>query len=208
MPRVSVITPVYNSAPFLPATLKSVVEQSFSDFEHLLVIDAKSTDASAEIAHAAAKKDPRVRVVVHPENLGVAANRNRGIELARGEWLAFLDADDLWLPRKLEMQLELAESTGSRLLCSGYEIITPTGGPTGRKRIPPEQAGFGDLLAHNSVGCLTALVHREALGELRFDPSVLHEDYLLWLQLAERHGHFTGLAAVTAQYRLSPNSRS
>jgi teichuronic acid biosynthesis glycosyltransferase TuaG len=138
---VSVVIPCYNAAAFIAATIESVLAQTYRDVE-VIVVDDKSTDTSPEIVREYANRDPRVRLIVMKKNAGApAAPRNRGVADARGEWVAFLDADDLWHPRKLEYQMRaLFDSAAS--MCStmmwdllpGSPVVFPEpGAPQVRK---------------------------------------------------------------------------
>ena len=117
VPQLSVVIPCYNAAPFIAATLESVLSQTFHDFE-VLVMDDCSTDASRDVVRSIAARDPRVRLVELERNHGApAAPRNAGVQVARGRWVAFLDADDLWHPAKVELQLRALADTGATM-CS------------------------------------------------------------------------------------------
>ncbi len=109
-PTVSIITPAYNAERFLQATIDSVSEQTFGDFEHIIVDDCSQDRTASIIAEASA--DRRVRGHRIEQNSGVAAARNAGLELARGALICFLDADDRWLPGKLEQQVRFMNETG------------------------------------------------------------------------------------------------
>jgi GT2 family glycosyltransferase len=125
-PRASVVVTAYNGRRFLAETLESILAQTFTDFE-LLVIDDASSDDSPEIARAFARRDARVRLLVNERNLGISNTRNRGLELARGDYLAACDQDDLWLPEKLGRQVATLDAepdlvllaTGAKLLVDG-----------------------------------------------------------------------------------------
>lgn len=115
--HVSVIIPCFNAARFIAHTIESVLAQTYASFE-LIVVDDKSTDGSVEIVESYARTDPRVRLIRMPKNAGApAAPRNTGLAAAHGEWVAFLDADDLWHPRKLELQMQALNAHGA-LMCS------------------------------------------------------------------------------------------
>ena len=114
MPLVSIVTPVYNAARWLPETLASVRAQTLTDWEQILVDDS-STDNSFAIAETAAREDARLRLVCTAHNIGPSAARNLAIEVARGRFIAFLDADDLWLPEKLARSIEWLTSIRVRL---------------------------------------------------------------------------------------------
>jgi len=114
---VTVVVPCFNAARFIGTTIESVLAQSHRNLE-LLIVDDKSTDGSAEIVRSFALRDPRVKLIEMPRNTGApAAPRNTGVRAASGKWVALLDADDLWHPRKLEFQLAALERTGTQL-CS------------------------------------------------------------------------------------------
>lgn len=124
-PKISVIVPVYNTGEILRDTIDSVLNQTFSDFE-LILVDDGSIDVSRQICDEYKQKDPRV-FVVHQSNKGICAARNVGISLARGQYITFCDHDDLYLPQKLEKQYIIAERTGADIVNVGYEIISDNG---------------------------------------------------------------------------------
>ncbi len=122
MALVSVVVPVYNRANELKRALRSVLQQSYQDFEVVVVDDASTEDISGAVAELG---DSRIRVITKPVNEGAAAARNSGILAARGRWVAFLDSDDEWLPKKLEIQIGqlAARPNGARISCTGYVIL-------------------------------------------------------------------------------------
>lgn len=126
MPGISVIVPVYQAEGFLPACAESVMNQTFSDWE-LLLVDDGCTDGSPAICDGLAAADSRVRALHQPKNAGVSEARNRGLREARGEYIAFLDADDAFLPRALETLLELLERTGADSAGCAHLNVTPDG---------------------------------------------------------------------------------
>lgn len=204
-PRVSVIIPFHNEAATLGGALDSVAAQTVPDWEAVLVDDA-STDAGTELAAARAAADPRFRLLRLPQNGGVAAARNAGIAAARGRFIAFLDADDLWLPQKLARQLPVLEG-GVPLVCSAYARINPAGENLGVVR-PPLRFGHAQALNGNPVGCLTAIWDRDRFPHARMPDIPLHEDYAFWLSLLRNGDTGHGLQEVLAHYRVSPGSRS
>lgn len=206
-PMVSVIIPVYNAARYLEQTVQSVLKQSFANYEILLVDDG-STDGSKELLFRLQEADDRIRVLVNEENLGVALTRNRAIEESRGTFLAFLDADDLWLPEKLEKQLALAARTGADLLYSSYSFVDQDGQPCGRSFLARPCVDFDSMLLRNEIGCSTAMVRRSALGAHRFLESFYHEDYVLWMELLKDGCIAAGVPEILADYRILPGSRS
>jgi glycosyltransferase involved in cell wall biosynthesis len=130
-PTVSVVIPAYDRAGTIAAAIESVRNQSFRDLE-IIVVDDGSSDGTAEIAGLIAKNEPRLRVVSHPHNRGAQAARNTGILAARGEWIAFLDSDDVYYPESIEMRLDAARRTGLEIIHSACDAV----GPDGEKPFP------------------------------------------------------------------------
>ena len=148
MPLVSIITPVYNAAPWLRETLASVRAQTLTDWEQILVDDG-SSDNSVAIAEAAAKQDARFRLIRTPQNMGPSSARNLAIEAARGRFIAFLDADDYWEPHKLSRQLDLLERHPEvGLTAARYYEETP-GTPRVPLSYPP--APFFDRVVRETI---------------------------------------------------------
>jgi teichuronic acid biosynthesis glycosyltransferase TuaG len=205
-PAVSVVTPVWNAAATLAETVASVRAQSFADWEMLLVDDG-STDGSARLMARLAAEEPRIRVFAHATNLGAAAARNRAIREARGRWLAFLDADDLWRPEKLALQVGFMRAQGHPLTFTAYRRITADGRPLGTVR-PPASVTRAGLLRSNVIGCLTAIYDSEFFGKVEMPPLARRQDYGLWLELLRRTSHAHALPQVLADYRVHPGSLS
>ena len=201
--------PAFNAERHLAESVGSATAQTFSDWE-LIVVDDGSTDQTKEIALALAAADERIRYV-RRENGGQAAARNTGIRHARGPLLAFLDADDLWLPEKLERQLRVIERTGAEVVyCDGY-IFSDDGMPEiedGFAVVPGSVDGaemFRLLYAYNRVATLSVLARREAVeraGLFDEDRRLQNcEDYDLWLRLARAGSTFYGMTDKLMRYR-------
>lgn len=201
---MSVIMPAHNAEKYISDAISSVIAQSVTDWE-LLVIDDRSTDGTTAIARGFSNADSRIRVYSNDENIGVAATRNRGISLARGEWIAFLDSDDLWRPQKLARQLEKAASTGAELIYTSYSIFRDDP-KNGSAYIVPATADHESLLRENVIGCSTVLV-RAAEG-MKFSTGIYHEDYAMWLTLLRNGCRAVGCTDVLADWRVSENARS
>ncbi|HEX7490074.1 MAG TPA: glycosyltransferase family 2 protein [Candidatus Limnocylindrales bacterium] len=125
-PAVSVIVPAHNRAETIAAAIESIRSQTFEDFE-IVVVDDGSSDGTADIARALESKEPRLRVHAHPHNRGAQAARNTGIRAARGEWIAFLDSDDLYYRDSLELRLAAAKGTDLGVIHSACDAIGPDG---------------------------------------------------------------------------------
>lgn len=204
-PAVSIVTPVWNAAATLRAAVASVQAQSFPDWEMLLVDDG-STDGSLALAEGLAAADRRIRLLVQERNTGAAAARNRAIRAARGRFIAFLDADDLWRPEKLARQVPVL-CAGHPLVFAAYRRIDADGRPLGTVR-PPVRISRAGLLKGNVIGCLTAIYDRAALGRVEMPALARRQDYGLWLELLRRTPYAHGLPEVLADYRVRPGSLS
>lgn len=202
-PRVTVLLPVYDAERFLAEAVESILAQSFRDFE-LLAIDDGSRDGSAALLDTFARRDARVRVVRRP-HAGLIATLNAGLELARAEWIARMDADDVALPRRLELQLARCEREPG-LVCLGgaYEVIDASGRRIDAVQpVRDSQAIEAALLAGVSAICHpTAMYRRSRVIEAGAYASTaeLAEDYDLWLRLAER-GRLANLAEPILRLR-------
>ena len=196
-PEVTIVVPAYNCKNHLSQTIASILNQQEVSLE-LIIIDDCSTDGTAALAQAAADADPRVRYIRLPANSGGPASpRNHGVSAAAAPWVALCDADDLWHPRKLRIQLDLLRETGANMICSAIEDFHDGETPEWLDhKLPPNppvhwipywQMMFKDRIATSSVIC-----RRQVLIESGgFDPTrelVAVEDYDLWLRLMERPG--------------------
>lgn len=199
--------PAYNAGKYIETAIRSVMAQSYGDWE-LLVLDDGSTDDTCVIAEGLAEEDPRIRFVRNQENLGAAAARNRGFDLARGDYIALLDSDDVWHPQKLEKQLERMKATGADFSYSSYAMIDSAGSRAGRDYLVPERLSFQMLLRENVVGCSTVMLRRSLTDRYRFTTEFYHEDYVMWLQLLQDGYKACGCTEVLAQWRYAENSRS
>lgn len=206
--RVSIICPVYNVEKYLDATVNSVFTQTYPHWELLLVIDANSSDQSLRLSHKWTKQDPRILVLESPTHLGVANNRNQGILKATGDYIAFLDSDDLWLPQKLEKQILFMNTYSVDFSFHSYQQIDPTGQLLPLIRQAPKNINYTSLLKTNAIGCLTVMVRSSLLKQHAFSPNLPHEDFLLWLELLKQIPQAQGLSEVLAYYRVLPQSRS
>lgn len=182
--RVSVVMPVYNAEATLERSMRSVLEQTHAQVE-LLVVDDGSRDGSWALVERIAAEDTRVVAIRQPRNGGVAAARNAGIEAASGTHVAFLDSDDWWHPRKLEVQLARLRDTGARVAYAAYQRVSEQGQALSMVS-PPASVGHADMLKSNWIGNLTGIYDR-SLGDARFR-RIGHEDYAFWLEMVRRAG--------------------
>ncbi len=198
--------PAYNAEQTIDDSIQSIINQTWKHWELVLIIDCKSVDKTGLIAESYAKNESRIRLVQNLPKGGCAYNRNHALMLARGEFIAFLDSDDLWLPKKLELQVNFMQRLGCDLSYTGYSQIDSSGNPLPYIVCPPRTLSYSDMLGENLIGCLTAMVRRSRFPKIEFI-DYLHEDYILWLRLL-RETTAQGLPETLATYRVSPSSRS
>lgn len=206
-PLVSIVTPAYNAQPHLQCAIDSVLAQTYPNWELLLVVDAKSFDATAEIARQASKQDQRIKVIQSPDCNSLSANRNKAIDLAQGDFVAFLDSDDRWLPNKLGQQLSIMRNSKIDISYHSFSVINEQGDPCGPTRLAKYEVGFQDLLKNNCIGCLTVMVSRKFISTKRMN-EVRHEDLDFWLQLLQDGGTAKPITTTLAEYRIRKNSVS
>ena len=140
--------------------------------------------------------------------MGAARSRNSGVLEARGEYIAFLDADDWWEEGKLTAQLELLEKTGYVLCSTGRELMKADGTDTGRYIPVKEKILYRDLLKHNSINCSSVVIRREAALEFPMEHDDSHEDYITWLKVLRKYGCAGGINLPYLKYRLSEGGKS
>ena len=206
LPALSVLMPVHNAAATLAASVASVQAQTLGDWE-LWLIDDASTDGSGALAAHLAAGDPRIRVLSLPANRGAAAARNAGLEQARGRYIAFLDADDLWQPDKLAAQLAHMAATGAAISFTGYSRADAEGRLVERVRAPA-RVDHATLLKRNVMGCLTVIYDSAITGKVPMPDLRRQHDYALWLDLVRRFGPAAGLDRDLAIYRIGRASLS
>ena len=204
-PLVSVIMPAYRCAGTIGAAIDSALAQKVP--LEVIVINDRSPD-ELEAVLGAYQADERVVCVTNEENMGAAQSRNRGVSMARGKYVAFLDSDDLWTPGKLAAQLEVLEDSGSVLCCTARELITPEGELTGRILPVADTITYEDLLRHNSIACSSVVLRADVAREFPMDHEDSHEDYILWLRVLKKYGAARGINAPMLRYRLSNTGKS
>jgi len=204
---VSIITPLYNSISYIEETINSVLNQTFINWE-MLIIDDCSTDGSDEVVKNIIKKDRRVKYFKTIERSGSPTlPRNIGIENASGRFIAFLDSDDVWLPNKLEEQIRLFDSINVAIVFSNYEKINEKGKTNNRLIKAPEKVNYKGLLKGNVMACSTVVYDTEKIGKVYFSNQG-HEDFILWLSILKRGYIAKNTNTVGAYYRVRKSSVS
>lgn len=206
-PMVSVIMPMYNSARFIKEAIGSVVAQTYQNWE-LLIVDDGSTDGSIEIVERYAGNDSRIRLLINNDHTGLpSAPRNYGIRNAKGQFIAFLDSDDLWLPYKLERQLSFFNSDNVAIVFSNYEKIDEEGNRENRVVVSPMRVTYHDMLYSNYIGNLTGIYNRKVTGT-QYLPDIHHEDYALWLHILRKGFKAVNTGTIEGLYRIRNKSIS
>lgn len=204
---VSIITPCHNAEKFIGETIESVLKQTYDNWE-LIVVDDGSTDGSADIVKRYQEGDSRIKYFRIDKASGSPSKpRNLGIENSKGNYIAFLDSDDLWLEDKLEKQVAFMQKRGINLSYSFYEKIDDAGCRNDRVVRTRMLTSYRDLLKSNSIPCLTAMVRRDVVAEMRFK-EIPQEDFCFWLDILRKGYVAHNLGEVTALYREAKGSRS
>lgn len=217
LPDVTVIVPAYNAAEWIVQTLQSIQAQTHAATE-VLVADDASSDDTARVVGEFASRDARVRHLRLPVNSGGPAGpRNFALAQARTTWVAFCDADDLWHPQKLELQLRAALAESADLVCTGIRDFALPLPPPSQPVDPAtplhaEHVGLWRLLGKNVIPGSSVICRRELIAEVGgFDAArdlVAVEDYDLWLRLIERGARVVKIALPLVDYRRLPGSLS
>ena len=205
---VSIITPLYNSSLFISHTISSVLEQTHTNWEHIIIDDA-STDNSASIVEQFAAKDPRISLIKLPKNTGAANCRNHATKLAKGSFIAFLDSDDLWTPTKLEKQLQIMAETQCAVSFTSYRHIDLVGNPLGKRIVAIPSLTYKKQHRNNYIGNLTGMYNVEVLGKILAPNIRKRQDWAVWLEAIKRNGKAAiGIQEDLAFYRVREGSIS
>lgn len=200
-PLVSIITPVYNAERFIDDTIQSVLDQTYENWEHILVNDC-STDSSLAILDDYANQDDRIRVFTLRENLGAAVARNVGLYNARGCFVAFIDSDDMWASDKLETQMTFMLENDLAFTYTDFTFINEAGELIKDKAGVPSSLGYTDLLKNTAIACSTVILDKEKVGDFRMPLVRKGQDTATWLQIMrETHVKSYGVDRVLNYYR-------
>lgn len=207
MPLISIITPCYNCEQYIAETIESVLAQTYTNWE-MLITDDCSNDQSPEILNSYAQRDKRINIIRHEQNWGAAKARNSAIELSQGEYIAFLDSDDLWTPQKLEKQLSFMQKECCDFSFTRYEHIDETGTPLGKTAKVINKLTYRQMMFHDFVGCLTVM-YKQNLNNKIYSPDLRNcNDYALFLKILKHTKNAMGYNENLAKYRIVKNSLS
>ncbi|MFG6685361.1 glycosyltransferase family 2 protein [Mariniflexile sp. HNIBRBA6329] len=207
-PLVSIITPMFNSEAYISETINSVISQTYANWEMFLIDDC-STDKTLQIITPFTNQYPNIKLLKNNTNLGAAISRNRGIEASKGKYITFLDADDLWKPQKLQIQIKFMETNNCDVSYSSYEQIDETGKPLNEliKALP--ELSYQKYLKSNYIGNLTGMYNAEVLGKIKVPNLQKRQDWALWLLAIKKSGKpAKGIQESLAYYRVRKDSMS
>ncbi len=194
---VSIIMPSYNTAPYIKETIQSVFDQTYQNWE-LIIVDDCSTDNTDEVL--ATINDSRIRYFKNSKNSGAAVSRNKALREAKGQWIAFLDSDDLWKPEKLEKQLTFMEKNNYAFSYTNYEEIDVNGVRTGVKVTGPKRITKAGMFNYCWPGCLTVMYDAAKIGLIQIKDIKKNNDYAMWLKVCRKADCYL-LDECLAQYR-------
>ena len=206
-PLVSVIMPCYNMASYISDSIKSVVAQTYPNWE-LLIVDDASTDETVNIIASYAQSEPRIRFAVKKQNSGIADTRNQCIQMAQGQFLAFLDADDIWHPEKLEKQLSFMIEKNVGFTYSTYDWIDEDGKTLNKFINTIGDLDYETYLRNTIIGCSTVMVNKTITGDVVVPKFRTSEDTATWLDILRKGLLAYAINEPLVSYRIRRKSAS
>ncbi|WP_455265950.1 glycosyltransferase family 2 protein [Phascolarctobacterium sp.] len=204
---ISIIMATYNAENTIGQAITSVIQQTYTDFE-LIIINDCSTDRTVDVINEFVKKDARIRLINNSKNMGVSYTRKHGLDEAKGSWIAILDSDDLWLPEKLAKQVEFQKKTNADLLYTGSGFMNVDGKQINWKLNVPEVITYRQLLKQNILSNSSALVRKDLYEKYYAVGDDMHEDFAIWLQILRNGIKAYGINEPLLIYRLDDKSKS
>jgi Glycosyltransferases involved in cell wall biogenesis len=198
---VSIITPLYNAEKYIGETFKSVVAQSYPYWEWI-IIDDGSTDQSLEFVKRMSAEESRIKIFQNDSNIGSGKTRNKGIKLATGEMITFIDSDDVWHPEKLKRHVSFMTNNNILFSHTSYGYIDEVGKKIkGTFHVSKDAVSYYDLLKRTEISCLTAMYNAKLLGKFYMSEHRRKQDYALWLSILKTGVKSYGLDEELAFYR-------
>lgn len=204
---VSIIMPAYNCEKFIEKSIISVINQTYKYWE-LIIVDDCSKDNTLKKVNKYLSLDARIKLIKNDSNKGVSYSRNVAIESSLGEWIAFLDSDDIWEKEKLELQMNFATAKNAEFIFTGSKFINENGVPYKGIFEVPSLVTFNDLRKHNCISCSSILIKKILIPKEKFTDYDFHEDYALWLNILKNNNKAFGINQPLLIYRISANSKS
>ena len=204
---VSVITPVYNVEKYIDRTLNSVFSQTYDKIE-IILVDDQSTDGSAAIIKRYSESHPEIVYYLQPQNMGAGYARNKALELARGQYVAFLDADDVWKPKKIEKQVSLMREKDAAFCFTAIEMIDGDDNVIKGKRKVKEVIDYKFLLSNTMIPTSGVMVDRVKKGDFSMHLRRGGQDYATWLRILRDGTKAYGIDEALVGYRIDGESLS
>ena len=204
---VSIITPCYNSEKFIEECITSVLNQSYQNWE-MLIVDDNSSDNSSILIKSYSKQDDRIKPIFLNDNLGPAMARNKAISIAKGKYIAFLDSDDIWLPKKLEIQINFMKKNNCSFVFSSYSVISDNKNKSKYTINAPERISYKMYLKNTIIGCLTVIIDKTKFKKIEMPNLRSSHDMALWLNLLKQEEFAYGIAQDLAVYRVHKSSNT
>jgi teichuronic acid biosynthesis glycosyltransferase TuaG len=206
MNLVSIIIPYNNKRLFIKSTLDSVLKQSYSNFEALIIYDQKDL-ADYKYINNIIKSDTRFRIYNNNKNYGVSYSRNKALSLAKGKYICFLDSDDIWHKDKIKKQIRFMKKKKILMSHTSYKIIDKFNKTKGLMKIK-KNINYNDLILSCDIGLSTVMVHRSLLKDIFFPNILTKEDYVVWLKLSKKCKIFGLQQFLTLWRKLNDSSSS
>ncbi|MBW4358933.1 glycosyltransferase family 2 protein [Flavobacterium taihuense] len=204
---VSIITPSFNSEKFIVETIQSVQNQTYKKWE-MIIVDDCSTDQTVSIIEQFVKNDHRIRLFQLDKNSGAGIAREFALSKASGDYIAFLDADDLWKPIKLEKQLQFLKEHKAHFTFSFYDCINEQGNGLNKRVEAPRNLSYRQLFFCNYVGNLTGIYEVNYFGKIAISATRKRQDWVLWLTILKKIERAKPVPESLAFYRIRDNSLS
>ncbi|AWG20877.1 glycosyl transferase [Flavobacterium faecale] len=204
---VSILIPTYNSALFIKDAVQSIREQTYTNWE-IIIVDDASTDQTLDILKSIAAIDTRVQWTQLAQNSGTGVARNTALKQAKGRYIAFLDADDLWKPEKLQTQLDFMKSHAVPFTFSSYDCMNEKGKLLNVRVVPPQNLSYRQLFFCNYVGNLTGIYDSHFFGKVSILPNRKRQDWMHWLTILKKIKSAKAVPESLAIYRIRQNSIS
>jgi teichuronic acid biosynthesis glycosyltransferase TuaG len=204
---VSIITPSYNSKNFIKETINSVISQTYEDWE-MIIVDDCSKDDSVKFIQELIKDEKRIKLIKLDENIGAAMARNKALEMAQGRYIAFLDSDDIWLPQKLDIQLNFMKENNYAFTFTSYIPFSEDGKEEFSLIQAPKELNYSGYCKNTIIGCLTVIIDKQQVGEFQMPNIKSSHDMALWLLILKRGFNAYGLNESLAKYRLVSTSNT
>lgn len=206
-PLISIVIPTYNSVQFIAKAIHSVQLQSYDNWE-IIVVDDASTDGTVAEISKIMQADSRIQLQVLTTNSGTGVARNTALAKAKGKYIAFLDADDLWKPEKLERQITFMQTNNVPFTFSFYDLMDESGKLLHKKVKAPLNLSYGQLFFCNYVGNLTGIYEVQYFGKISISSIRKRQDWMLWLTILKKLKSAKPVPESLAYYRVRDNSLS